>query len=71
MNQARVEEDLVDLPSPDYLLAICSSRLSHDVLMSIREMELGAGDTLGCLWAELLDTGVSPEKFFRERGIIQ
>lgn len=71
MDRARVEEDLVDLPSPEYLLAVCSSRLSNDVLMSIREMELDAGDTLGCLWADLLDAGVDPEKFFRERGIIQ
>ncbi|QQS26857.1 hypothetical protein IPM44_04045 [bacterium] len=71
MDRARVEEDLVDLPSPEYLLAVCSSRLSYDVLASIREMELDSSDTLGCLWAELLDAGVDPEEFLRERGIIR
>lgn len=71
MSPDDVSKSLQRLPSVDKLIEACSGVLSGDVLDGVRALELDSGDTLGCLWAELLGEGVIPEEFFREKGIIQ
>lgn len=66
-----VARDLAELAEPSVLIARLHGVLPADVLEEVASMQLDSADTLGMLWAALLENGDSPEAVLRQKGIIE